>query len=105
MGVTSGRAPLESARCLRPTGRSLADLERTGVTSGSSSVASGDLAVVTSEGVEPGVDGEASPGRYHKNLHPDRNDGGVGSRNLPYPYAHGAWEPGGKPPVSQMEPC
>jgi hypothetical protein len=44
-------------------------------------------AVVTSEGVEPKVDGETSPGRYHQNLHPHRNwmmeEKGPG--NLPRP--------------------
>jgi hypothetical protein len=52
-------------------------------------------AVMTSEGVEPEVDSEASPGRYHQNLHPHGNrmmeEQGPGTS--PYQCAHGAWEP------------
>jgi hypothetical protein len=62
-------------------------------------------AIEMSEGVELGVDGEASPGHYPQNLYPDRNwtMPEYGLETSPYPYARVAWELGEKPLGSQME--
>jgi hypothetical protein len=51
-------------------------------------------AVVTSEGMEPEVDGETSAGRYHQNLHPHRVWSMEEEEPGTFPdIANGAWEP------------